>query len=220
MAPGRPFPLPGPSQPAATGRQTWHDEGPVCPGVCMTSLPSAPPLAATLAAMGLAPAIGEPLAGRLPRLTLQPGQPLLAQGQCRSRLSTSSEASPAPATTPGTGRSAARSSTSKGSSVCFTTAGSPGRLPATSWRPSRRCNWCGCRSPCWTSPHGSRSAWPCCASSSATRSARRPSCCSTPRGALPGALPHLPHWPARLTRAARQLHRHQPGHPVADPPAH
>lgn len=46
----------------------------------MTSLPSAPPLAATLAAMGLAPAIGEPLAGHLSRLTLQPGQPLLAQG--------------------------------------------------------------------------------------------------------------------------------------------
>ena len=75
--------------------------------------------------------------------------------------------------------------------------GSPARyqLEAVTTLQLVRCRW-----PCWTSLPGNRSAWPCCASSCATRSARRPSCCSTPRRAIPGALPHLPHWPARLTQ--------------------
>ena len=186
----------------------------------MTSLPSAQPLAATLAAMGLASAIGEPLACRLPRLTLVPGQPLLAQGRCRSRPSTSSGASPAPATTPGTGRSATRSSTSKGLCLLYDSwlSGSPARyqLEAVTTLQLVRVPLALLDEPAWQ---------PVC------MALLRQQLCykerkeaflllHSPKSDTGSSAAPSPLAGAAHSGAARQLHRHQPGHPVADPPAH
>lgn len=187
----------------------------------MTSLPSAPPLAATLAAMGLAPAIGEPLAGHLPRLTLQPGQPLLAQGAMQESAFYLERGIARACHYARDGQERCKEFYFEGE-LCLLydswLTGSPARyqLEAVTALQLVRVPLALLDEPTWQ---------PVC------MALLRQQLCykerkeaflllHSPRSATGSSAAPSPLAGAAHPGAARQLHRHQPGHPVADPPAH
>ena len=187
----------------------------------MTSLPSAQPLAATLAAMGLASAIGEPLAYRLPRLTLVPGQPLLAQGAMQESAFYIERGIARACHYARDGQERCKEFYFEGE-LCLLydswLSGSPARyqLEAVTTLQLVRVPLALLDEPAWQ---------PVC------MALLRQQLCykerkeaflllHSPKSDTGSSAAPSPLAGAAHSGAARQLHRHQPGHPVADPPAH